>query len=680
MEFKRFGERLNKHFEEMIKGVNQLYEVEVNKDAMWNLYLDSFPEGTNKMFRKRREYDCGCCHHFIRTVGNVVVIKNCEVHTIWEFDAGNETYQPVIDALDAFVKSATVTNIYIPAERRIGTISNYEVIGYKNIEWNHMYIQIPKELCRDKYLISTERSKARDTKNVFKRSLDEISEAAVETVLELIAQNSLYRGGEWKGALECFQNYQKEYSSVPESKKDLWAWEKSNEAGMSIGRIRNHSMGVLLTDISEGMDLDKAVRKYEAIVAPTNYKRPKPVFTLRMLDETKRSLEEGGYLASLPRRFANLDDITVNNVLFANKDAADRMMKSAGDVFAEMSKGIPISPKKFTKVEEVPIEKFISDVLPMTNSMEVLFEKRLETNLCSLIAPINKEAPTMFKWNNPFSWAYTGNIADSDIRENVKRAGGAVDGVLRFSIQWNEDGTDNCDLDAHCKEPNGNEISFRNKVSSYTRGSLDVDIINPGGDVAVENITWANKNHLIPGTYQFFVHQYSGSVKKGFRAEIEMDGEVYSFDYPNKMRTREKVSVADVIVDNHGNFTIKERLQSANSQISSKEIWGISTNQFIPVSVVCYSPNYWDEQQQGHKHVMFMLKGCKNPEAPNGMFNEYLREEFMKYKHVLEALGAKLSVDNAEDQLSGIGFSTTKRNELFVKVKGQTERVIKVKI
>ena len=439
-------------------------------------------------------------------------------------------------------------------------------------------------------------------------------------------------------------------------------------------------MGVLLTDISEGMDLDKAVRKYEAIVAPTNYKRPKPVFTQRMLDETKRSLEEGGYLASLPRRFANLDDITVNNVLFANKDAVDRMMKSAGDVFAEMSKGLPINPKKFTKVEEVPIEKFISDVLPTANSIEILFEKRLETNLCSLIAPMNKEAPTMFKWDNPFSWAYTGNIADSDIRENVKRAGGAVDGVLRFSIQWNEDGVDNCDLDAHCKEPNGNEIFFGDKVSSYTRGRLDVDIVNPGRNVAVENITWANKNHLISGTFQFFVHQYSGSVKKGFRAEIEMDGKVYSFDYPHGMRAGERVPVADVIVDNHGNFTIKERLQSNNSQIPSKEIWGISTNQFIPVSVVCYSPNYWDEQQQGHKHVMFMLKGCKNPEAPNGMFNEYLREEFMKYKHVLEALGAKLSVDNAEDQLSGVGFSTTKRNELFVKVKGQTERVIKVKI
>ena len=682
MEFSNFKIRFQKNFADMVKDADTLFTIDVDKDEFWNLYLDSFPEGTNPIFRERREYDCSCCRNFIKAIGNVVTIKNGKIRTMWDFDAHSTTFQPVIDALDAYLKERSVTEMFISKFCCIGTDKNHETLdNYKVLTWEHFYLELPR-----KFVDTSSRSVAeiigsfRDTRNVFKRSLDEITEEAVLTVLELISSNTLYKGAEHKAVLEKFLQYKRAYDKLSESEKSIFAWEHAKAAGMDVGRIRNHAIGTLLTDISEDMELDEAVWRWQKVVDPTNYKRPQGIFTPKQLEAAKKTVTELGYMESLPRRYATLDDIRVNNILFSNRDAAKRI-DGAMDVFGAMMAEVSSSPKKFSRVEEISIDKFISDVLPTAQSIEAYLENRHAPNMCSLIAPQNADAPTMFKWNNPFSWAYSGNITDSSMKDRVKSAGGKVDGDLRFSMQWNECGTDNCDLDAHCIEPNSYLIYYgsgaRKPGYSPTRGQLDVDIINPCGLVAVENITWANRNTMRPGTYKFRVHQFSGTAKNGFRAEIEFDGNIYSFDYNKAMHRNQYVDVAEVTLDKNGNFTIKELLPSSMSSI---DVWNLKTNNFVPVTVMMYSPNYWDEQQAiGHKHYMFMLKDCVNPETPNGFYNEFLKNELTQHKRVFEALGGKMAVAPVDDQLSGLGFSSTKRNDLVVKVKGQTERIMRIK-
>ena len=681
MEFTEMRDRLISNFNEITKDATHLFEVSVDKDEMWNTYLDSFPAGTNEIYRERREHDCSCCRQFIKTIGNAVIIKDKVVSTIWDFRTDDTTFQPVLDAMSTFIKRHAVSDIYVSKLKKIGTMQNYEELENGQMkEWSHFFLELP-----DKFVDRSNRSEGdirggfRDTRNVFKRSLDEIDMESLDTILELITSNTLYKGEEWKGVLTEFRKYKKDYDKLTSDKdKELYAWEQSVKAGIAIGRIRNHSIGTLLVNVSEGMDLDTAVKKYEQIVAPANYKRPKEIFTKKMLEDAKKTITELGYMDSLGRRFATLDDITVNNILFSNKDSAKRI-DGADDIFGEMEREVVSSPKKFSKVEEIPVDKFVSDVLPTASEVETYFENKHVGNMVSLIAPKNKDAKTMFKWDNNFGWAYAGNMTDS-MKERVKAAGGKVDGDLRFSIQWNEDGKDNCDLDAHCKEADGYEIYYGTAKKPYfsnTKGQLDVDIIHPSGNVAVENITWADRKTMKPGKYVFFVHQYSGSVRNGFRAEVEFDGQIYSFDYSKSMRTGEDVKVAEVTLNTDGTFTIKELLPS---NVSSREVWNLHTNQFVPVSVVMYSPNYWNEQEGiGHRHYFFMLKDCINPETPNGFYNEFLKNELTEHKRVFAALGSKMRVEDVEDQLSGLGFSATKRDELIVKVKGNTERVLKVK-
>lgn len=687
--FRDFVKAIQKNLQQMSKDSSRLFTVNVDTEELYNLYLDSFPAGTNEIYRERREYDCSCCRHFIRDVGNVVSIKNGELHTIWGINpVSDDKYNVVAAALDAYVKQKAVSGVFFKKEKRIGTPENREMLPTGKInKYEHFFVDLP-EICIFKeyygHTLEGDLSQFRDIRNVFKRSLDEISKEAIDTVLELIAQNSLYKGAEWKKQLTEFKNYQKEYGKLTDEQKELWIWEKSIAAGAVIGKIRNHSIGTLLVNISEGMDLDLAVRKYEQIVAPVNYKRPKAIFTKKMLEGAKKTITELGYMDSLQRRFATLDDITVNNILFSNKDAAKRIT-GAMDLFDEMEQDVAIDPKRFSKVEEISAEDFIKNVLPVAKELEVYLENKHIQNMVSLIAPEVADAKTMFKWNNGMSWAYTGNITDSDIKENVKAAGGSVTGIVRFSIQWNDgNGKDNSDLDAHCLEPQGGDhIYFSHKRSRYTGGELDIDITDPiyqcksNGGVAVENITYPSKERMKPGTYKFYVNQYSFRNSQGFKAEVEVNGEIHSYEYNTPVRGN--VDVAEVILDQSGNFKVVDKLPG-NCATISKDVWGIKTLQFTPVSVVCYSPNYWDEQKGiGHQHLFFMLKDCINPEEPNGYYNEFLKPELEQHRRVFEALGAKAHVKDVDDQLSGVGFSLTKRNDLIIKVKGATERVLKIK-
>jgi len=71
-DFKKFRALLQDHFNEMVKSENPLFVTDADEDELYNLYLDSFPAGTNELFRKRREFDCSCCRRFVKNIGKLI--------------------------------------------------------------------------------------------------------------------------------------------------------------------------------------------------------------------------------------------------------------------------------------------------------------------------------------------------------------------------------------------------------------------------------------------------------------------------------------------------------------------------------------------------------------------------------------------------------------------------------
>lgn len=405
------------------------------------------------------------------------------------------------------------------------------------------------------------------------------------------------------------------------------------------------------------------------MVAPANYKRPTAIATKGMIEQAEKKIKELGYENSLARRFANKDDISINNVLYL-----DRKVETPTSVFSEIKESLAVNPKSFSKVEEVGIKDFVEKILPNSTKIEVLFENHHLNNLVSIIAPVDRVAPFMFKWSNPYSWSYVNNVTDS-IKEKVKAAGGNVNGVLRTSLSWHN--TD--DLDIHVHEPGGNVIYYGNKRSSST-GVLDVDM-NAGYNLSknpVENIIWTDASKMKKGRYQVKVNNFTkrNSTNQGFTVQLEFNGEIHDFDYVNSPKNNETQLIVEF---DYTGSSINLLTKTPESKVVSTKKWNIDTNKFQKVEMIMNSPNFWEREAGiGNNHFFFLLENAKNDENPRGFFNEFLNSELDANRKVLEMVGNKLKVPYEDNQLSGLGFSITQRNHLICKVTGKFERTIKI--
>ena len=669
MDFKKIKEAVAKQFKAMSN--EPLFRTDVDLDKLWNLYLDSFPEGTNEIFRERCEYDCSNCRHFVKEIGNVVAVIDGKLVSIWDTKVDEPAYQTVVDALAKFVTAAPIKNIFLHYESVAGVDKTWEGPDEGVITWEHFFVHIPAKHVAKNVDIPTIVGEAKAAHDVLYRSLKEITDDAINTVLDLIAQNSLYRGEEQKALVNAFRVLKNEFNRIRYS-EDVFAWLKSRTSPASVSKIRNTAIGTLLIDLSEGKKLEDSVNSFETKVAPANYKRPTALVTKDMIEKAKEKVANLGLTSALERRYAKMSDIGINDIIFADRQAKKIIN---GDVFDEIATKVKDKvPKKLDKVEEVSIEKFISDIVPKADSIEILVDSSHVNNFVSLVAPVDPTAQQLFKWDNNFSWSYNGDMTDS-IKERVKSAGGNVSGDLCCRLAWfNYD-----DLDLHMKEPTRNEIYFGNKGTSTCGGRLDVDM-NAGHGLTrepVENIYYSSKDKMKDGTYTLMVNNFNKreSTNVGFEVEIDIMGTVHKFAYENIVKDGETIIVAQIVYSEKNGFSIASPLTGSTL---SKTVWNVQTGNFHKVNVLMLSPNYWGDKGVGNKHYFFMLSDCLNDDTARGFFNEFLKEEFNEHRKVMEIVGNKMQTTESEDQLSGLGFSSTKHDIVLVRVTGSFTRIVKV--
>lgn len=685
--FPTFAKMVAKSFQDLLKA-SDVFVVAVDGDALYQQYLTAFPEGTNPIFKKNTEHDCSCCRHFIRRAGSVVTFVDGKLSTIWDRAAEEAPapYNTVATKLRDMVQAASVCDLYRVGQNEAGfgaiQTRSLDKETEKALTWNHLHTgEIPRS-----YRVASPdqmRGDYRTTVQVFERGLIELTPDAVETVVGLVAANNLYRGEEHRPALIQFQKVQREYLAIGVNReRNLFAWAN---AGNSAARFRNTVIGTLVQDLSEGKDLEHAVKSFETKVAPTNYKRTTALITPGMVKKAMETIEELGLESALERRFAVIGDISVNDVKWVDGEVKSLMKGGIGDVLMKHAATNKPPSKDEERAEEISLDDFMTRVLPEVQGMEILFKGNQVGNLMALTAPCNPEPKQLFRWSNDFAWSYGGNVADS-IKERVKKAGGKVDGaVLRVSLSWfNFD-----DLDLHIHEPPGRgmqavarHILFHNK-RGWTGGVLDVDMNAGSGTTreAVENVVWSVKPP--DGAYRVVVNNYTRreTSNPGFVIETESDGKLAHYSYNKAVNNAQDINVVTLHVKNG----IVERVEPGDPGITSANIsqekWGLKTEQYVKVSAVMLSPNYWGDNHVGNKHTFFVLDGAKSDEDTRGFYNEFLHPRLEPHRKVFEVIADKTKCRPTEGQLSGLGFSSTKKESFIVRAQqGKKQRIFNVHV
>jgi len=648
--------------------IGTLFQTDPDRDLIWQTYLDAIPE------EFRQSNRCNCCRSFMRQYGGIVAVgADSMVKTLWDFQTDDPEYAAAIPAVRRYILSLPITGPFTSPIAKIGTPETPDV--KRGVIWTHYNATVVSGAIKSEAAAGPFVSNAVADRHVLQRGLIEITPEAVQTVLELIGQNDLYRGAEFKGLLESFAALQARYLEVPEALRLNWTWRESSKAGGAVVRLKNSAIGTLLVDISEGQKgLDGSVAAYEAKVGSTSYKRPTTIATPRMIEVAKKRLSDLGLLGSLSRRLLSERDLTANNALFIHRPTTRQK-----DVFAQLTDETPINPRSLQRVAEISLEDFLANVVPTTTSMRVLFENEHLNNLVSLVGPVDPESPSLFKWaGNAVSWSYTGAVADST-KERVKRAGGNVDGFIRISLAW----SNHDDLDLHVTEPNGGEIYYVNKgMRSQTGGVLDVDMNAGLGTTRtpVENVCWVNQP-TVDGVYKVYVHQFAKreAAHSGFTVEFEADGQLHTFQLENNGPTGSRHEAFRFQWTKRDGIKLLTNASPTTAKYRSQTKWGLATGQFHQVRAITYSPNYWSDRS-GNKHVFFLLDRCVSDEPTRAFHNEFLRQDLDGDRKTFEMLSGKIAVETVPAELSGIGFSETVRASVVVEVEGSFKRTLRVKI
>jgi hypothetical protein len=658
----------------MLQDTCVLVRANVPRSDMYAAYEENFAPEDNPIFRTNRVHDCNTDKSFLKAIGNIVAIDdNNKMHTLWEVEVP-AMYQPSVDALQRLVSSSVITAPMCWHSTKLGEKSNISVSPNSLGEtFQHFYGDLQYRYVTDESgPVIDEITSARQT---FLRMMTEVRRDSLDTVLELINDGLLQRGEVHRPKLEKIISLHEEYVAIDtRAERIAFSWRMAANNASFLPRYSSAIMVAVLAVNDGSYTLTNIVNMYNKSVVGDSYQVVTAVATSAQIKNTQKFLVENGFIGGLTKRHTKPSDMSINDVIYAAGDVQfkdtnifDLLAQEAVDRSSEMLKGTPIS-----------MDKFISEVVPVAKGIELFMQANMKGNLCNIITQEDASAKSIHPWGNGSTWSYNGDVADA-VMERVKEEGGVSDAENCVTLHW--DYKD--DLDISLRTPTGT-VHFGNKRGNGCE--LDVDMNVQSGsasDNAVENIFF---HGAVPtGSYTVIVNNYHRRTSgRGFGLRVSNSEGVTNYKYDDVLANQK--SVRCLTFNGIGGKMTDLAVMDNNvveTEGTKQEVWNLTTQTYVPVDMVMLSPNFWEGKRHGHKHTMFMLRDCKNPESVRSFYNEQLIGELQKDRKVMQVVGGRMRVAYSDEQMAGVGFSESKKDatvNLRVKYKDGRTHAFEVKM
>lgn len=682
MSFKRIQTLIKNHYDSTSL-FNTLYLALVPSSELWDKYIDTI-EGEDV----KQSYRCNSCKSFFKHYGAVTWYNNeGKRDSVWNItlprgEEPDDTYRELKDSLKALheiVTSAPIDCVAYMDCKTQGKESNMQftrdgIMLDNPIERSHFFVEVPAKYIDNMNYISL-RGTSRTNYSLVKFMCDTWVGDHLIRLRDSIQNGLVYLGENQINAVETVIDLKDKYNSLKEEDRPQLLWDLTYH---DYAYFKNSSLGTIVTNMSKGHSFEVSLKKYEDMVAPANYKRPKPKVSEKQIQAFKDELESRGLLTAISERtYAKVEDIDLNEVLYSNRTNAQP------DAFTRMEGNILVDPKAFNKYPKINISSFVDLIKSGVTTLEVLPENRHLRDLMVLITGTRGEDEPLFKWDSNLSWTYIQDVASSSIKDKVEKMGGKIDAKVRLSVAWNNSD----DLDLHLE----GKTDFKNYQGSWAKdliinvfhgntydkhldAKLDVDMnVNTSGErfsstAPVENI-YINK--LVPGNYEVKVNNYTKRNSGGdYQVEMEYNGEIITISNPNP-KENHKDTVIKFTITPDGEIIINKK--PLGKPVRHKA-WSLKTLSWTKVTDVCFSPNYWGDFKVGNKQLFMFVQGVVPDSQVRGLFPEYVIDEiYNQHKRALEVFtdSSRLPIPDEKTiptVMGGIGFVLNRDKTIYIRV------------